>query len=47
MKKKSILLLLIVTTFYVQAQKPIASYNHIQYYVHNVDTIVAFYEKNI
>lgn len=29
----------------MQAQKPIASYNHIQYYVHNVDTTVAFYKK--
>jgi lactoylglutathione lyase len=45
MKKKSFLLLFIVTTFFVQAQKPIALYNHIQYFVHNVDTTVAFYQK--
>jgi predicted enzyme related to lactoylglutathione lyase len=45
MKKNLILLLFVVTTFYVQAQKPIATYNHIQYFVHNVDTTVAFYTK--
>jgi catechol 2,3-dioxygenase-like lactoylglutathione lyase family enzyme len=45
MKKKFTFLLLIVSTFYVQAQKPVATYNHIQFYVHNVDTSVAFYTK--
>jgi catechol 2,3-dioxygenase-like lactoylglutathione lyase family enzyme len=45
MKKNFTLSLFIVTTFYVQAQKPIATYNHIQFYVHNVETTVAFYKK--
>ena len=29
----------------MQAQKPIATYNHIQLNVHNVDSTVAFYTK--
>lgn len=46
MKKMCALFLFILASYYVQGQKRmIAMYNHTQFYVHNVDTIVAFYKK--
>lgn len=40
-----IVLLLLVTLTNAKAQKSIAVYNHLQYYVHDLDGTVAFYKN--